>query len=81
MLRHFWIGTALFCSLLSTASGNTDYLQELIKQSEIKGLAQHPEWRALLHYKDNLLFPGVTSEVDGAEFFNDRIESRSVEPS
>jgi len=70
MLRHYWFCIILLCCSNSTTAATADYLQDLVKQSGVMELAQRPEWRALLHYKDNLLFPGFTSEVDGAGFFN-----------
>jgi Domain of unknown function (DUF4105) len=70
MLRASCVGIILFCCTFPTLAATADYLQELVKQAEIKGLARSDEWRALMHYKDNLLTPGVTSEVDGRGFFN-----------
>src|SRR5690606_2890733 len=47
-----------------------DYLQQLVAQARARGLAQHPQWRALLHYEPRLLLPGVESLADDPAFFN-----------
>jgi hypothetical protein len=45
------------------------YLAELIKQTHAKRLADRSEWHNLLHYKPNLVLPGVHSLVDDPAFF------------
>jgi hypothetical protein len=46
------------------------YLAELIQQAHNKHLAEREEWHSLLHYKPNLLLPGVHSLADDPQFFN-----------
>lgn len=65
-----WILIFLFLISLPTFAADPAYLQGLIEQAHSKQLAQRTEWHALLHYKPNLLFPGVHSLADDAKFFN-----------
>ena len=46
-----------------------DYLEYLVKAANNSSLAIDRTWQVLLHYRSNLLSSGVTSEVDGTEFF------------
>ena len=48
-----------------------DYLNVLISNSRVQGLAQKRTWRLLLHYRDNHITSGSTSEIDGVDFFLD----------
>jgi len=45
------------------------YLESLIEHAETKNLAASRTWHVLLHYRANSFSSGVTSEVDGSEFF------------
>lgn len=63
------LGLLLFAALLTPAHAN-DYLAELIQRARAKNLAARAEWHALLHYRPNLLHPGVTSQADDVKFFN-----------
>lgn len=45
------------------------YAQQLIAQAREKLLSSSPRWIALMHYRTNLIMPGVTSEVDAPDFF------------
>ena len=45
------------------------YLDTLIQLSKEKNLASHRLWQVLLHYRANRFSTGVTSEVDGSDFF------------
>jgi hypothetical protein len=51
------------------ASGNP-YLDELVQRARVAGLAGHDDWHRLLHYKPNLLRPGVHGQVDDPAFYN-----------
>lgn len=51
-----------------TEPGQAHYLAELIERADALGLAESPQWRALLHYRKDW-FGGDLSEVDGANFF------------
>lgn len=44
-------------------------LQTLLKKAREKKLWEHRVWRLLIHYRQDTLGGGVTSEVDGASFF------------
>lgn len=57
----------LFAASLPAAAN--DYLRELIGQARAQRLAERPEWQALLHYRTNLLFPGVTGQADDTQFY------------
>jgi hypothetical protein len=50
------------------ASAN-DYLSELVAKARTQRLAERQEWQALLHYRTNLLFPGVTGQADDRQFY------------
>jgi len=52
------------------ATAEDIYLRELAARARQLRLAERPEWLKLLHYKPNLLLPGVHSLVDSREFFN-----------
>lgn len=63
----------LICPALSltpaSAANPPPYAQQLIAQAREKALSSSPRWQALLHYRSNLITPGVTSEVDAVNFF------------
>lgn len=44
------------------------YLDDLVERADSDGLAEHPQWHALLHYRPGL-FGGVRSDIDSPEFF------------
>jgi hypothetical protein len=54
----------------ATAPATDSYLTELVLRSRAAGLAKRAEWHNLLHYKPNLLLPGVHSLADDRGFFN-----------
>lgn len=53
-----------------TAAAASPYLSELVTRARAARLAKRAEWRNLLHYKPNLLLPGVHSLADDPGFFN-----------
>lgn len=53
----------------SISAGQQAYLNSLIERSNENRLADKRTWQVLLHYRTNLLDSGVTSEIDGSEFF------------
>jgi hypothetical protein len=62
---------ALFAlGLGAPVRADDSYLRELIGQARTSALAQRPEWHNLLHYKPDLLLPGVHSLADDPGFFN-----------
>jgi hypothetical protein len=65
-----WLCVATFWLFPLLASADSGYLDELIHQSRRQALADHPEWRRLLHYEPRLLLPGVESLVDSSNFFH-----------
>ena len=58
----------LLCAALPAHAN--EYLSELVQRAHEKNLAARAEWHALLHYRPNLLTPGVTSQADDTKFFN-----------
>jgi hypothetical protein len=54
----------------ATAAATNPYLSELVTRARTARLAKHAEWLNLLHYKPNLLLPGVHSLADDPGFFN-----------
>ncbi len=65
----------LICLLLTLAQTPAlaaeppPYARQLIAQAREMALSSSPRWQALLHYRSNLITPGVTSEVDAPGFF------------
>src|SRR3569832_607518 len=57
-----------WASLPSHASGDS-YLHELVAEAHAKSLATTREWQALVHYRANLIFPGVTGQADDDHFY------------
>ena len=53
----------------ASAAAEPSYLQELIDHAHAAGLAADPEWLALVHYRKNLIFPGVTGQADDPHFY------------
>ena len=45
------------------------YLEELKGQAHHEKLADTRQWRALVHYRANLIFPGVTGQADDPDFY------------
>ena len=45
------------------------YLQELIAKARVQHLADDRQWHALMHYRENLLFRGVTGQADDPQFY------------
>lgn len=62
--------TLFFCATLAAPAHANEYLAELVQRAQTQNLAARAEWRALLHYRPNLLMPGVTSQADDTKFFN-----------
>jgi hypothetical protein len=58
---------ALPCRADSGASAS--YIEDVIARAVELNLAERPQWFALLHYTPNRFGSGVTSLVDGEEFF------------
>lgn len=59
------------CMLYSSAAhaSGEDYPSELITTARAQNLAASAQWRALLHYRTNLLTRGVTGQADDAKFY------------
>src|SRR3569833_2505610 len=58
----------LWASLPSHASGDS-YLHDLVAEAHANSLATTREWLALVHYRANLIFPGVTGQADDDHFY------------
>jgi hypothetical protein len=52
-----------------SSSSPQEYLNSLIERGKEYRLADKRTWQALLHYRPNRFGSGVTSEIDGNEFF------------
>lgn len=50
-------------------TGGDTYLQQLITQAHAEKLADNRQWRALVHYRANMIFPGVTGQADDPHFY------------
>lgn len=59
----------LYISTPAYAAVDSSYLQELINKAHAANLAADPEWLALVHYRANLIFPGVTGQADDTHFY------------
>jgi len=57
------------CLLTPVFAAADSYLQELQAQAHAEKLADTRQWRALVHYRDNLIFPGVTGQADDPDFY------------
>ncbi|MEE8580813.1 MAG: DUF4105 domain-containing protein [Myxococcota bacterium] len=66
-LVPFGLALALFQPV--QARGDAAYLRELQRKAEALRLEETPKWRALLHYRENRLGPGVSSVALGDTFF------------
>lgn len=72
MIRTFPIFLLLLaCSNAAALPEPSDKVGALIRQAETKGLAHHPYWMALMHYRHNAqnINSGLTSEIISPEFF------------
>lgn len=66
------VGLLLLLNVLgwaAPAAADDDYARQLIAQARAENLADSRQWRALLHYRDNLLLPGVTGQADDPRFY------------
>lgn len=69
MRRHTWLVFALsLIAAPAVGAGSTD-VAKLVTRARTLGLAQHPQWRDLLHYKPRIIRAGVESLVDDPGFF------------
>lgn len=64
-----WLCLALMLVIPCAHAAPPPYSDALIVQARTRHLAGSDEWQALLHYRPNLVEPGVTSEVDSPGFF------------
>lgn len=72
MLRSFFfVFTVLYYQFIciNVAVADAAYIEQLIKRTNINTLAASESWRALLHYKPDILFDGWKSQADDAAFF------------
>lgn len=51
------------------ADVDESYAEELVVRARELGLADSPQWHALVHYRSNLLLPGVTGQADDPAFY------------
>lgn len=59
----------VLCMSVPTFAAADAYLQELTGQARAEMLADTRQWRALVHYRDNFIFPGVTGQADDPDFY------------
>lgn len=52
---------------------------DLVAQAKEQGLASHPEWRDLLHFRDRRFLPGQRSATRDPDFFNAEFGWRDAE--
>lgn len=57
------------CLLAAQAVAGEAYVDALISRASELGLADSAQWHALVHYRGNLLFPGVTGQADDPAFY------------
>jgi hypothetical protein len=64
-------GLAIVIGSQQTALAGSDpsYLPVLIAEAHTQNLARSAQWHALLHYRSNLIFPGVTGQADDTRFY------------
>src|SRR4051812_23168223 len=68
LTRLPWRVCFFFVLLPSFAQGD-NYLQELTVRSRAMKLYEHREWNRLLHYSNNMFFPGVHGLADAPRFY------------
>lgn len=79
---HLAAAILLFCPLTgqaAVATTTSDYPDQLIAKAHEAGLADHPTWLALGHYRPDMLGPGRHSLIDSAGFF--LAENGKVDPA
>ena len=59
--------SALCCTAAPASS--EDYPSELINTAHTQSLAATAQWRALLHYRNNILTSSLTGQADDAKFY------------
>jgi hypothetical protein len=65
-----WLAAVVVaCGGRPVAGADLAHLAELAAEADRRGLAQTPEWRALVHYAPDLLGPGRTALVDHPGFY------------
>lgn len=59
------------CSSAAAFAEPSEEVEALVRQAEANGLAHHPYWMALMHYRHNAQYQntGLTSEIISPEFF------------
>jgi len=67
--RRWWSLCLLICLFAPYAANAEEYLDGLIAKSRELRLYEQPEWHRLLHYRRDLLGPGVHSLADSPRFF------------
>ncbi|MDR2877943.1 MAG: DUF4105 domain-containing protein [Chromatiales bacterium] len=60
---------ALLPARMVFAEADDSYAQALIARAEALGLADFAQWHALVHYRSNLMSPGVTGQADDPAFY------------
>jgi len=69
MLRAAILLALLTLQSMPLHAGDAVYLDELISRAHAVHLDAEREWRALVHYRANLILPGVTGQADDAHFY------------
>jgi hypothetical protein len=69
-MRAFTLVALAWLSITPLVASGNAYLAELTQRAREADLAARDEWHKLLHYKKNLLRPGVQGQVDDPTFYN-----------
>ena len=67
-MRSIFCFLCALCCYAAHASV-ADYPSKIINTAHLQQLAATAQWRALLHYRDNLLSSGVTGQADDVKFY------------
>lgn len=69
MRARLWLTLILLWASPPSHAVDEDYPHELVAEARAENLAATREWLALVHYRANLIFPGVTGQADDDRFY------------
>lgn len=66
---RLWLTLILSWAPLPSHAIDEAYLNALIAAARVQDLSATRQWHALMHYRANLVFPGVTGQADDERFY------------
>src|SRR3569833_2996904 len=64
MRTRSWLTPILLGASQPCHASGDSFLHELVAEAHANSLATTREWQALVHYRANLIFPGVTGQAE-----------------